>query len=164
MRNDQRNTDWVGVVALLLAGICFAIPLVTFLSFLSSFGEFDSARTTFPQRHEEATAFIEAVYRFHDDEERWPSNLDIKKSVDLTVPANWEYMEDCRCDNPCLILWGQFHMFLWYYFTPSRDPDDRREWIFSVEGSERPFLADTTYDGGAAEEERGAAEKDTHDR
>ncbi len=129
-----RHISFAIMAAFALGFVFVSIPIVQWIHY----------RQTFPKRHLEATQFIEAAYGYYADKGKWP---DAATASGLSsLPAEWEYFEKTdptdATSTPMILLQGDYHLHLAYYFSPPNGKVISRDWRGE---SSMPFQADVTY-------------------
>ncbi|MGD0898050.1 MAG: hypothetical protein ABR915_09470 [Thermoguttaceae bacterium] len=129
-----RNIVLAIIAAFILLLVFVSIPIVQWIHY----------HKTFPVRHLEATQFIEVVYGYYADKGKWP---DAATAIGLSsLPAKWEYFEKTDPADPkttpMILLNGEYHLHLAYYFSPPDGKTISGEWRGE---SKMPFQADVTY-------------------
>ena len=121
------------IAAILLVCTIISWPIVQWIHY----------EKTFPARHLEATQFIEAVYGYYVDKGEWPDAATANSLSALS--ARWEYLEKTEPADPkttpLLLLDGDYHLRLAYYFSPPNGEKINGEW----RGSSGTFEAEVQY-------------------
>ena len=135
-RRATRVLPLVIIAVCIVVGLVLAVPATAWFQFRHSY-------KTFPDRHLEVTAFIDAVYSYFADQGRWP---DAATASSLSrLPAEWIYSDKTDPSDsmsaPLMCLHGPYHMSLTYYFEPPNGQAINSEWIVSLEGDKRQFEA-----------------------
>src|SRR5262245_48711023 len=95
---------------------------------------------TFPDRANEATALVDAVYRFRNDTGLWPEDFsELVPEYTRTIPAEWEFIWGGyeNEQSSVLRLRGPLHMKLEYEFLPS-GATNPEGWTATCEGDPLP--------------------------
>jgi len=89
--------------------------------------------------------FFAQAYRHHSQTGQWPDAITANQFC--PIPPGWDYFEHVSlpADPPMLLLHGEYHNMLAYYFMPPNNSPINRRWTVDWEGSDRDFEADQAY-------------------
>jgi HAMP domain-containing protein len=130
----RRRTLWTFVATLVVLGIAVALLAYRY-----------NPLRRFPERAHEATAVVDAVYRFRNDTGLWPEDLlELIPDYIHEIPAEWEFIWG-GYDNArpsALRLLGPLHTKLEYTFLASVSAvpafQDTHGWRATCEGDSLP--------------------------
>jgi hypothetical protein len=101
--------------------------------------------TDFARRHFEATAGIERVYGYFEQNEHWPAKSVVESPGNQWFPAGWAYEFYPDQGGPSIGLHGPNHMIIAYRFVVPRNGALSASWILSIEGDGNKFDAEAAY-------------------
>jgi hypothetical protein len=133
---------WVTAITLLL-GVLLLAPVCGNIYMFAI--DFPRQKTVIKDRHIEARALIEFVYRYFDSHGAWPTEEVVTTAFPQAIQDGWTYYPDGNSWMPVLSLSGPYHMSVRYTFEPPVDRQLTRDWIFSLEGSKAGFQSAHAY-------------------